>query len=141
MIELICPEIVVLSLNSLRGRSWINSVVNQTVGQANVNGTKLASFPLALPPRAEQNAIVELAEGQLSVIEHLCNDLRVTLESSMGLKQTILGSAFRGKLVARGLSDEPASVLLRRIAAEREKLEATNKVKRKLPARRKRQQK
>jgi type I restriction enzyme S subunit len=141
MIELICPEIVVFSLNSLRGRSWINSVVNQTVGQANVNGTKLASFPLALPPRAEQNAIVELAEDQLSVIEHLCNDLRVTLESSMGLKQTILGSAFRGKLVARGLSDEPASVLLRRIAAEREELEATNKARRKLPAKRKRQQK
>ena len=46
------------------------------------------------------------------------------------LKQKILDLAIRGKLVPQNPNDEPASVLLQRIRAEREQLIAQGKIKR-----------
>ena len=40
---------------------------------------------------------------------------------SIALRQSILKSAFAGKLVAQDAADEPASVLLERIKADRER--------------------
>ena len=44
------------------------------------------------------------------------------------LEQSILAKAFRGELVPQNPNDEPASVLLERIRAERAKREAEAKV-------------
>ena len=46
------------------------------------------------------------------------------------LKQKILDLAIRGKLVPQDPNDEPASVLLERIKAEKERLIAEGKIKR-----------
>ena len=46
------------------------------------------------------------------------------------LKQKILDLAIRGKLVPQDPNDEPASILLEHIRAEREKLIAEGKLKR-----------
>ena len=46
------------------------------------------------------------------------------------LKQKILDLAIRGKLVPQDPNDEPASVLLERIRAEKERLVAEGKIKR-----------
>jgi type I restriction enzyme S subunit len=116
----ILPAILMFSLNGGFGRTWIKKVVNQTVGQANVNGTKLAAFTFPLPPIAEQEATVEAAEDQLSVIDHLEADLDRKLKSATTLRQAILRHAFTGKLVPQDPNDEPASELLKRIATERE---------------------
>ena len=56
-------------INSQYGRSFIGRVKSQQVGQANVNGSKLASMPLPLPPLAEQQRIVAEVERRLSVIQ------------------------------------------------------------------------
>ena len=45
------------------------------------------------------------------------------------LRQTILDMAVRGKLVSQNATDEPAEKLLKRIAAEKQKLEKTGKIK------------
>jgi type I restriction enzyme S subunit len=45
------------------------------------------------------------------------------------LNQSILAKAFRGELVPQDPNDEPASVLLERIRAEREKLNTKKKAK------------
>ena len=47
------------------------------------------------------------------------------------LTQSILAKAFRGELVPQDPNDEPSSVLLERIKAEREKAEAEKKGKKK----------
>jgi type I restriction enzyme S subunit len=45
------------------------------------------------------------------------------------LNRSILAKAFRGELVPQDPNDEPASVLLERIRAEREKLDTKKKAK------------
>ena len=75
---------------------------------------------IPLPPLAEQEAIVEAVEDQISVIEHLEADLEAKLKSARALRQSILRHAFTGQLVAQDTKDEPAAELLKRIAAERE---------------------
>ncbi|WP_286237607.1 restriction endonuclease subunit S [Neptuniibacter halophilus] len=75
-----------------------------------------------------QNA-EELAENWERVAEHF--DTLFTTEHSIDqLKQTILQLAVMGKLVAQDPKDEPASVLLERIAAEKEQLIKDKKIKR-----------
>jgi type I restriction enzyme, S subunit len=115
----VLPSVVKYSLNGSLGRQWIKDVVNQTVGQANVNGTKLAGFVFPLPPLVEQEAIVQAVEDQLSIIDHLEAELATKLKSAKVLRQSILRHAFTGQLVPQDPNDEPASELLKRIAAER----------------------
>ena len=133
------PAIVVFALNGGFGRTWIMRVVNQTVGQANVNGTKLAAFAFPLPPAAEQRTIVDVVGVQLSVISHLEVEFDAKLKAARGLRQSILKQAFSGKLVPQDSNDEPASDLLKRIAAEREAREReAQSAKRKKPVSRRR---
>jgi type I restriction enzyme S subunit len=73
----------------------------------------------ALPPIAEQQAIVEIVEDQLSVIDHLEADLDAKPKAAESPRQSILRHAFTGQLVPQDPNDEPASKLLERIAAER----------------------
>ena len=47
------PDYVCTYINSQHGRAYISQVKSQQVGQANVNGTKLAAMPIPLPPSAE----------------------------------------------------------------------------------------
>jgi type I restriction enzyme, S subunit len=75
---------------------------------------------LPLAPMAEQEVIVEMVEDQASVIDHLEADLEAKLYNAQGLRKAILRHAFTGKLVLQDPSGEPASELLKRIAAERE---------------------
>jgi type I restriction enzyme S subunit len=119
-LKLRCSRLIAFTLDGVMGRQWIKDVVNQTVGQANVNGTKLASFAFPLPPKDEQAIIVEYAEDQTSVIDHLEADVEGKMGSADSLRQSILRHAFSGQLAPQNPSDEPVSELLKRIAAERE---------------------
>ena len=113
------PELVAAYINSGYGRMWVKSVVTQQVGQANVNGTKLAALAVPLPPVDEQSEIVRIlmaqsgsASDQQVLIEH-------GLKQATAQRKNILKAAFAGQLVPRDPNDEPASVLLERIRAER----------------------
>ena len=119
LLEGVRPAILVFTLNSGFGRAWIKRMVNQTVGQANVNGTKLTTFVFPLPPANEQEAIAETVEERLSVIEHLEAEIAAKLQSAQRLRQSILRHAFTGQLVPQDPNDEPISTLLKRIAVER----------------------
>ena len=118
-------------INSELGRTYISRVRSQQVGQANVNGTKLAAMPVPLPPLAEQQRIVAEVERRLSVIQQAEATVEAGLKRAERLRQSILKEAFAGRLVPQDPNDEPASVLLERIRAEREAAEAAVKSKRK----------
>lgn len=115
----IIPELVAAYINSGFGRRWVKSVVTQQVGQANVNGTKLAALAIPLPPAKEQREIARmLAEQQMLAMEQQAN-VAHALRQSAAQRKNILQSAFSGQLVPQDPNDEPASALLARIRAER----------------------
>ena len=77
----------------------IKKVVNQQVGQANVNGTKLKNFTFYLPSIDEQNSAVSLIENGFSIIDTNLETINQMIKKSDSLKQSILRQAFEGKLV------------------------------------------
>ena len=100
------------------------------VGQPNCNGTSLKELFIPLPPLNEQKRIVPAANSLLnhaSVIESEKDSLQGMLNLT---KSKILDLAIRGKLVKQNPDDEPASVLLDRIRAEKEELIKQGKIKR-----------
>lgn len=84
------------------------------------NTRLLATLDIPLPPLAEQVRIVEAATTILSVLDVLREGVRSDELRVIRLRQSILKWAFEGRLVDQDPSDEPASVLLERIRAERE---------------------
>lgn len=74
----------------------------------------------------------ELQQNWARIAGHF--DTLLTTEQSIdAFKQTILQLAVMGKLVRQNPDDEPASVLLERIAAEKDRLVKENKIKKQKP--------
>ena len=80
---------------------------------------RLARLPLC--GVREQEELVRLIDERLSVLEQLDSTLELQLVGANALRQSILKKAFSGQLVAQDPHDEPASILLNKIKAEREK--------------------
>jgi len=94
----------------------------------------MISLLVPLPPLSEQHRIVSKIEELLPYIErygkaeeHL-TALNTTFPEA--LKKSILQEAVQGKLVTQNPDDEPASVLLERIRAEKQALIKAGKIKR-----------
>ena len=89
-------------------------------------------FPIPQPPTEEQAAIVQQIETAFAWIDRLVSDVTSARKLIDRLDHAMLAKAFQGKLVPQDPADEPASVLLDRIRAERR---AGPKVKRHEPKR------
>ncbi len=81
----------------------------------------IRKIPVALPPLHEQHVLIEEYEELLSRIKHIEQSVFKVEPIIKSLRQSILKKAFEGKLVPQNPDDEPASELLKRIQAEREK--------------------
>ena len=77
-------------------------------------------------------------ERRLSVIQQAEAAVDASLQRAERLRQSILKQAFSGHLVAQDPDDEPASVLLERIRAQREAEQEEASASKKRPARRRR---
>jgi len=81
--------------------------------------SQLDQFILPIPPRGEQDRIVERIEGCLASLDHL-DDVVVRIGKLVPvLRSAILTAAFSGRLASQDPTDESASALLERIASER----------------------
>ncbi len=89
------------------------------VSQGNVGLAGIMDAPLALPSRAEQDEIVRRIKLAYSAIDRLASGATNARRLIDRLDQAVLAKAFRGELVPQDPGDEPASVLLDRIRAER----------------------
>ena len=100
------------------------------VGQPNCNGTALRELFIPLPSQAEQNRIVPVADNLLKIVDTITSEQESLSELIQTTKSKILDLAIRGKLVPQDLNDEPASILLERIRAEKDELIKQGKIKR-----------
>lgn len=89
----------------------------------------ICSINIPLPPLSEQHRIVAEVERRLSVADEMEKTIEQSLKQAERLHHSILKRAFEGKLVLQDPEDEPASVLLERIKAEKAKRDAEKKAK------------
>ena len=112
--------------------SIFKSSLNGIIGGVSINTLK--DFIIPLPPLEEQQRIVNKINSFEPLIQEYDKNekLLTELESSFTekMKKSILQYAIEGKLVKQDPNDEPASVLLERIKAEKEKLIKEGKIKR-----------
>ena len=100
------------------------------IGLQGLSSKALHNIFVPLPPIREQFAIVE----KLDLIFNYIKDLECQKDDFLllveNIKSKILDLAIQGKLVPQNPDDEPASVLLDRIRAEKEELIKAGKIKR-----------
>ncbi len=81
----------------------------------------LEATQIILAPSAEQKRIVAAIEEHFSRIDAAKTSFERCLHRCGVLRRSVLAAAFSGRLVEQDPNDEPASVLLERIAAEQPK--------------------
>nr|WP_227479809.1 restriction endonuclease subunit S [Xanthomonas vasicola] len=87
--------------------------------QQALNKKSVQSLPFPLAPLAEQTEIVRRVEQLFACADQLEAKVAAAQQRIDALTQSLLAKAFRGELVQQDPSDEPASVLLERIRAQR----------------------
>ena len=109
--------------------------VTTKVGQPKLAILRIQNLLLPLPPLAEQKRIVATIEELLPKVEEYgkAQDAldKLNAELPERLKKSILQEAISGRLVPQDPNDEPASVLLDKIRAEKAKLVKEGKLKKK----------
>ena len=135
-------HVMIIRLANLELRKYIHSVVispyiqEQIIsrqvgsGRGGLSAETLSTFLIPLPPLNEQVSINrklnECISQVLAIADAKCNISNLIIAT----KAKILDLAIRGKLVPQDPNDEPASVLLERIRAEKEELIKQGKIKR-----------
>ena len=97
---------------------------------AGIKAAILKGLFLPVPPIEEQQRIAASCKNMFNMIEIVKNEQEDISKLISITKSKILDLAIRGKLVSQNPNDEPASVLLERIWAEKEELIKAGKIKR-----------
>lgn len=124
--RLICTDFLARWLESQSAQSWLHSKY-RGIDMPGLNLRDVRQLPVPLPPLDEQRLVAGSIERAFAWIDRLAADAISARKLIDHLDQAVLAKAFRGELVPQDPTDEPASVLLERIKAERD---ATPKAKR-----------
>ena len=95
--------------------------------QPNLNLGIIENLAVPICSIAEAKEIEKEIESRLSEIESLDIELSSLLQRCDALRHSILKKAFSGQLVKQDPNDEPASILLERIRAEKTEQEKTHR--------------
>ena len=117
---LVNPEYLNAVMNSQYAKQYCYYVKADSVSQSNINANKLGAFLIPIPPANEQKSISKEVSVFLPIISALQEHETKVKELCAEAKSRILDLAIRGKLVPQDPADEPASVLLERIRADKE---------------------
>ena len=101
-----------------------------STAQPVVSGKGILPLIVPIPPKKEQNRILRQIKKIAPLLDAIENSQKETLSLIANTKSKILDLAIRGKLVPQDPNDEPASVLLERMRAEKEELIKQGKIKR-----------
>jgi len=118
--EIILSECLYYHLIEPRIRAEIELLAKSTSGVNNINSQELQSLSLHIPGLREQKEIVRRVEKMFKSIESIEEQYQQARQLCDRLEQATLAKAFRGELVPQDPNDEPASVLLERICAEKQ---------------------
>lgn len=122
---LLNKRFLLMAINSPVFREQVYSEVHG-VTRVRTSLKKLKSYIVPLPPLEEQKRIVAKIEELMPFVEQYAgtstklNMLNATFPEMM--KKSILQEAVQGKLVPQDPNDEPASLLLKKIAEEKKRL-------------------
>ena len=95
-----------------------------------LNKSKFDNLLFPVPPHEQQLLIVDKIQSMLTLVNKIQDNQEFLKDKIIATKSKILDLAIRGELVPQNPDDEPASVLLERIRAEKEELIKQGKIKR-----------
>ncbi|XOQ55727.1 MAG: hypothetical protein ACFWTI_10970 [Lactobacillus helveticus] len=98
-----------------------------------INGNVIKNTPIALPPLSEQSRIAAKIVQLFALLRKVETSTQQYVKLQTLLKSKVLDLAMRGKLVKQDPNDEPASVLLEKIKAEKQELIKEKKIKKTKP--------
>ena len=139
----LCGVRVLGGMDSYFMLNWLRAIKDRFVKKATgttfiaITGKVVEEKLIPLPPLGEQKRIVAKIEELMSFVEQYAaastklNTLNATFPEMM--KKSILQEAVQGKLVPQDPNDEPASVLLKKIAEEKKRLIKEGKIKKQKP--------
>ncbi|MCR5606089.1 MAG: restriction endonuclease subunit S, partial [Treponema sp.] len=103
---------------------------SSSTAQPVVSGKGILPLIVPIPPKTEQKRVLEKYYEIVRLVDNL-EESKKDLTSILNTVRTkILDLAIRGKLAPQDSNDEPASILLERIRAEKEELIKQGKLKR-----------
>ncbi|MGB7375106.1 MAG: restriction endonuclease subunit S [Rivularia sp. (in: cyanobacteria)] len=133
-----CSDLVIVkqprAIISEYGAFYMNSIAKSHVNSKQVgvalihfNTKSMAEMLIPVPSLEEQKILINKVNNFFKIVENIEQQYQETKANLDLLNQSILAKAFRGELVPQNPNDEPASILLERIRAEREKLQQQTK--------------
>jgi len=130
---LILPKFCLWLFKSPLFRSYVDDLNTGSLIQ-HIFSSQIDQFIFPLPPLEEQKEIVRRVEERFKAIEAIERNYQQAIALLDRLDQATLAKAFRGQLVPQDPNDEPASVLLERIRAQRASQPPAHKRKTKTPS-------
>jgi len=94
-------------------------LLGKGVGKTGLGLDDIRELEISIPTYPEQVQIIKCIETLFAYADSILEQAKASLKELERLDQSILAKAFRGELVPQDPNDEPASVLLERIKAER----------------------
>ena len=116
--SLTLPELMNVCLNSQPIRERVAGLA-KGIGRPRINLSHTRAICIPIPPLYEQYEIVRIISTGLEAITQQLDAISLAMRQAEAQRQNILKAAFSGQLVPQDPNDEPASVLLERIRAER----------------------
>lgn len=115
----VVPEYLNIFWNAPSSMATIRAAASSTSGLHTLSTGKVRNIEVTFPPLHVQHQIIEEVDRQLSALNDLDEQLGIAEAHARILRAAILSAAFSGNLAAQDPSEDPASVLLEQIAAER----------------------